>query len=236
MAENEKNDIASSLKILKAAEEVFAEKGFDGARVDEIAKRAGVNKALIYYYFASKDQILAELSKKHLQEMIDNKKELLNGNNLEQGLTRDAVGKFIELTLSTLSERKNFFQIVLTEALKDTGDASFFDLMNQMYDDGLSRLDHLGYPIEGEKFKTLAVFFGLIPVIFYIAMGEKWAEFNGLDKGKVKAAFFEALVDVEYSLFLDKFKSLFNQETISAFYKDDFNINVHKRAERKTGK
>lgn len=43
--------------ILAAAVEVFAEKGFDGARTDEIAAKAGVNKAMIYYYFKSKENL-----------------------------------------------------------------------------------------------------------------------------------------------------------------------------------
>ena len=41
--------------ILAAAEEVFAKAGLDGARIDAIAAAAGVNKALLYYYFKSKD-------------------------------------------------------------------------------------------------------------------------------------------------------------------------------------
>ncbi|HSP96366.1 MAG TPA: TetR/AcrR family transcriptional regulator [Candidatus Dormibacteraeota bacterium] len=41
--------------ILAAAEDVFAKAGLDGARIDAIAAAAGVNKALLYYYFKSKD-------------------------------------------------------------------------------------------------------------------------------------------------------------------------------------
>lgn len=40
--------------LLNAATVVFAERGFAGARVDEIAARAGVNKALIYAYYGDK--------------------------------------------------------------------------------------------------------------------------------------------------------------------------------------
>src|SRR6266567_2851285 len=40
--------------ILKAALEEFAHEGVTGARTDEIARRAGVNKALLYYYFKDK--------------------------------------------------------------------------------------------------------------------------------------------------------------------------------------
>jgi TetR/AcrR family transcriptional regulator len=45
--------------ILKAALEEFAYEGATGARTDEIARRAGVNKALIYYYFKDKEGLYA---------------------------------------------------------------------------------------------------------------------------------------------------------------------------------
>jgi len=41
--------------LLAAARAAFAEGGLEGARVDEIAKRAGANKQLVYHYFGSKD-------------------------------------------------------------------------------------------------------------------------------------------------------------------------------------
>jgi len=40
--------------ILEAAQAVFLEKGLAGARMQEIADRAGINKALLHYYFRSK--------------------------------------------------------------------------------------------------------------------------------------------------------------------------------------
>jgi TetR/AcrR family transcriptional regulator len=45
--------------ILKSALEEFAHEGVAGARTDEIARRAGVNKALLYYYFKDKDGLYA---------------------------------------------------------------------------------------------------------------------------------------------------------------------------------
>src|ERR1043166_9768340 len=45
--------------ILKAALEEFSHEGVTGARTDEIARRAGVNKALIYYYFKDKEGLYA---------------------------------------------------------------------------------------------------------------------------------------------------------------------------------
>jgi TetR/AcrR family transcriptional regulator len=47
--------------LLNAAEEVFAENGFDGARVDEIARRAGYNKSLLFQYFGDKLALYSEV-------------------------------------------------------------------------------------------------------------------------------------------------------------------------------
>ena len=63
-----KNDINAKNKILDTATKVFAEKGFEGSRVDTIARKAGVPKSLIYYHFKSKDEILETLEKNLLDE------------------------------------------------------------------------------------------------------------------------------------------------------------------------
>lgn len=44
-------------KILNAAHEVFMRKGMEGARMQEIADEAGINKALLHYYFRSKEKL-----------------------------------------------------------------------------------------------------------------------------------------------------------------------------------
>jgi AcrR family transcriptional regulator len=48
-------------RILKAAAKVFSDVGFDGARVDEIARVAGVNKAMIYYHIGDKEALYAHV-------------------------------------------------------------------------------------------------------------------------------------------------------------------------------
>lgn len=58
-------------RILDAATEVFAEVGFAGARVDEIAKRAAVNKAALYYHIGGKEELYAEV----LRDLLGNPAE-----------------------------------------------------------------------------------------------------------------------------------------------------------------
>jgi AcrR family transcriptional regulator len=62
-------------RILKAAGSVFSESGFSGARVDEIAKRAGVNKAMIYYHIGDKEKLYAEV----ISNVIGNTAEMIAG-------------------------------------------------------------------------------------------------------------------------------------------------------------
>jgi TetR/AcrR family transcriptional regulator len=55
--------------ILNAAEGVFAEHGFDGARIDAIAKAAGYNKSLIFQYFGDKLGLYAQVVRRADEEM-----------------------------------------------------------------------------------------------------------------------------------------------------------------------
>ncbi len=52
-----KEDKITEDKIFDAATEEFEEKGMDGARMQNIADRAGINKALLHYYFRTKDKL-----------------------------------------------------------------------------------------------------------------------------------------------------------------------------------
>ena len=52
-----KKDLNTEQKILLAAKKIFVEKGLEGARMQEIANEAGINKALLHYYFRSKDKL-----------------------------------------------------------------------------------------------------------------------------------------------------------------------------------
>jgi TetR/AcrR family transcriptional regulator len=51
------NDKLTEEKIFEAATDVFVDKGMDGARMQDIASHAGINKALLHYYYRTKDQL-----------------------------------------------------------------------------------------------------------------------------------------------------------------------------------
>ncbi len=66
--------------ILQCAEEVFLERGFDGAKTTEIAKRAGVNHAMIHYYFRTK---------RNLFDMVFKSKVELFATSFSDTMTQD---------------------------------------------------------------------------------------------------------------------------------------------------
>lgn len=61
---------ATEEKILAAAEEVFHEKGFDGARMQEVADHAGINKGLLHYYFKTKDKLFEAIFSAAIHRMV----------------------------------------------------------------------------------------------------------------------------------------------------------------------
>jgi AcrR family transcriptional regulator len=67
MSENEK---LTEEKIFDAATVVFEEEGLSGARMQNIADRAGINKALLHYYFRTKDHLFEAVFTKLAQKMF----------------------------------------------------------------------------------------------------------------------------------------------------------------------
>jgi TetR/AcrR family transcriptional regulator len=57
-------------KILEAAKTVFHRKGFDGTRMQEIADEAGINKALLHYYYRSKENLFDAVFKDAFNELF----------------------------------------------------------------------------------------------------------------------------------------------------------------------
>ena len=55
--------------ILEAAKVVFARYGIDGAKVEDIAARAGVSKGLVYFYYKGKEDLLFNLLKEEFDKL-----------------------------------------------------------------------------------------------------------------------------------------------------------------------
>src|SRR5215468_3848624 len=95
---------ATRQAILAAAERVFAESGLAGARTDAIAAKAGVNKALLYYYFKSKDSLYQSVLEDHFREFNHQALELLSAS----GSARDILLRYVSLHFDFISARHQY--------------------------------------------------------------------------------------------------------------------------------
>lgn len=75
-----KNDINTEQAILEAAKVVFIKKGMEGARMQEISDEAGINKALLHYYFRSKDKLFNAVFKESFFKLFPNLVDLLKSD------------------------------------------------------------------------------------------------------------------------------------------------------------
>ena len=101
---------ATHQKLLDAARAVFAEKGMDLARIDEISERADVGKGTFYYHFKSKPQIIKELIKNMLGELVADIEEKCRDASDIQSLLHNLIGAHIEFFSNRWEDFVLYFQ------------------------------------------------------------------------------------------------------------------------------
>jgi AcrR family transcriptional regulator len=74
------DNIEAKDRIINASIQLFSQKGFDAASVNEIAEQANVTKALIYYYFKSKEEILDYLVRSLHQDITSIAMDFIHAN------------------------------------------------------------------------------------------------------------------------------------------------------------
>jgi len=94
-------------EIVEAAAHVFAEKGFDGARMDDIVQEAGLSKGLLYWYFKSKDAIIVALLERLLRPELDRVQALARA----PGAARERLLTFAESMVQDIERMERLMPI-----------------------------------------------------------------------------------------------------------------------------
>lgn len=197
MVKSARDSEASRRKIIDVSIQLFARKGFDGARVDEIALEAGVNKALIYYYFKSKSLILEEIFNEFYKQTTDLIFERLNERIAMDD--SDWVQSFFNAFLDFLENRKSILKIMLTESLKSgPGEPPLFGLLRLIFQgDTVAALESArseGFVVDEQMDQIMVTefFTNIIPVISYIVFKDKWCRSFDVSKDNLREMFFKA--------------------------------------------
>ena len=99
--------------ILASAGEVFAGRGFHGSSIDDIARSAGISKALIYEHFASKQELYASLLEQHAGELFERLAAAVPEAEVG-GATRLAAG--LDAFFGFVEERRDAWRMLFREA------------------------------------------------------------------------------------------------------------------------
>src|SRR6201989_2265132 len=102
---------ATQKKLLTAARREFASRGLAGARGDDIAERAGVNKQLVYHYFGDKDALYLAVLEWVYEEIRTQERKL----NLEGLPPETAIRKLIESSFDHLAAHPDFILLLNDE-------------------------------------------------------------------------------------------------------------------------
>jgi len=102
---------ATRKKLLTAARREFADSGLAGARVDEIAARAGVNKQLVYHYFGDKDALYLAVLEWVYEEIRAQERKL----NLAGLPPQQAIKRLIEASFDHLAAHPDFIVLLNDE-------------------------------------------------------------------------------------------------------------------------
>jgi len=100
-------------KIISAAIEVFAEKGKHGARMEQIAAKAGVNKAMLYYYYSSKDNLFYEVLKSIIQNISQHMFSTFHLSIASDRSPIERVKRIVNAHFEAFSQNSNFAKIAL---------------------------------------------------------------------------------------------------------------------------
>ena len=97
--------------ILDAATNVFARRGYEGARIEEIAAAAGVSKALIYEHFPGKRELYSQILSTGMQESLERTLEATAGAEGSVQIMERALGAFLDF----VAENPNRWRVIEQE-------------------------------------------------------------------------------------------------------------------------
>ena len=108
------------LQIIDTAQRLFSLKGFDGTSVRDIAEEAGVNVAMISYYFGSKEKLLEAIFEIKIGRVQMRVEELLKDNSIS---TIQKINTLVDEHIEKMMDSQQFYKIMISEQINNTNTA-----------------------------------------------------------------------------------------------------------------
>ena len=118
-------------QLLDVGRSLFAEKGYEGTSVEEIAARAGVSKPVVYEHFGGKEGLYAVVVDREVSRMLGTVTEGLSG-----GTARELLEQAAMALLSYVENDSDGFRILVRDSPVASATGTFASLISDIADPG----------------------------------------------------------------------------------------------------
>ncbi|MEW6264507.1 MAG: TetR/AcrR family transcriptional regulator [Thermodesulfobacteriota bacterium] len=184
-------------RILAAAEKIFSTRGFDATSVDRIARTAGVNKALIYYHFKNKNDLILKLFESIIEEVAVHVESQTDVGPSDNDM---ALKRKIQDEVEFLAERSRILSVMLAEALRSNQRDDFLFRCAEM----VIQREHGREPVRkvsgvpkrpARRHMVHEFFTGFVPLVAFVALRDKWCQYFNYSPKQVTGDFIEAFAE-----------------------------------------
>ncbi|PAV12944.1 TetR family transcriptional regulator [Methanosarcina spelaei] len=204
---NKRDAEETKTRILSVAEEIFSEVGFDGARVDDIAKKACVNKALIYYYFKSKEEILDTL----FTSLVEDVKGILikSVEGYPDIRREDGYRELFDAYINFIIKKRKIIKVAIAESAKSSSNISIvMKVGNLIIDAEIENIRKayetkgLNFPADKQELLVTEFFTGLMPLFSYALYKDEWERFYNISEEELREKFYQSFKKVHLAAHL----------------------------------
>lgn len=175
-AEDSADSGDTAAKILRAARDLMSDKGYKGASMQEVATRAGVNKALVFYYYGSKEKLFDEVINGYYAEQMKS----LQGALVEGADRRAQLHQLLDRYVDFLEANPNYPRLVQQELARSDGRHDLIRENNRtMFELVSSGLEGIAAPEGPRSAKHVFLSFAAMCIFYFTnapALASLWTE------------------------------------------------------------
>ncbi len=176
-------------RILNTAVKIFAEKSYEGSRIDEIAREAQVPKSLIYYHFKSKEEILQVLIDNFISEYMSLLSDATGESHQEKA--QELPGRMKNIYYEFGQKNADLVRVIFIDSLKKTKEKPvLFKMIDAMIAKESEHKMDEDYNV-GER-RITEFFTSLIPNFAYICFADSWTDYFDLERKQFDQLYLKA--------------------------------------------
>ena len=166
-------------RILEAALKIFAEKSFEGSRIDEISREANVPKSLIYYHFKSKNEILEVLTADLISEYQNVIAAIPKQSHQEKAA--ELAGRMKNVYFEFVQKNADLIRVIFIDSLKKSKETpAFYKILDALFAN--ETRDNPIAESELQERRVVEFFTSFIPNYAYLCFAQSWTEYFKIDK------------------------------------------------------